>query len=96
MGQFFLGLAAVLGASAKPILFRILLALGIGIATYTGSEALLGSMQNLVIAQFGGLPDNVIRALGMANVDVFINMIFSAFAIRIAISQTVNWVKIPG
>lgn len=93
MGAFWIGLATVLGYAAKPILFRILAALGIGIATFTGLSVVLGQLQSYMLGHFGGLPPFMLQALGMMNVDVFINMIISAYAFRLTYAQTVKWVR---
>lgn len=95
MGAFWIGLATVLGYAAKPILFRILTALGIGIATYTASSAILDSIQSYFYGQFNGLPLIMLQALGMMNVDIFLNMIISAYTFRITFLQTIKWVRTP-
>ena len=80
-------LTTVLSYIAGAIVVRALVSLGIGIAVFTGVNLLLDSLKTEIftaINNAGALAPTVINVMGMLQFDVFINMIFSAYAIRLA------------
>ena len=83
-----LPIAAMFKTIAVLIFFRILFSLGVGIAVFTGFNFLLDQVKIEMFNSFsdaGALFPIVIDFLGLLQVDVFINLIVSALAIRIAI-----------
>ena len=96
MGVFWLGLATVLGAAAKPILFRVLAALGIGLATFGGSQVILGEAADIMNNQLAALPPTLANAFGLMNVDIFISLLISAYTFRLTFAQTIKWVRTSG
>jgi len=83
-------LVALLGAAApllEKVVFRIMAAMGIAAVTYTGVQTMFTTIKSTVMAQFSGLPVEVIKAFSLIKADVCISMIFSAYAASLAISS---------
>lgn len=75
-------IAAYVGAALiASIVARILLALGIGVVIYTGSEDFFNAVQNQVLTQWQGLPADFAAIFGLLGIDVLISLIFSAYSI---------------
>lgn len=81
------GLAALLVGLAEPILSRILLALGIGIISYTGFTLVLGQLRSAVTNALGGVTGDVLAVLGLAGFGQIIGIIFGGFTARIALQS---------
>ena len=79
-------LARFLLVAVVPLALKVLSALGIGTATYFGIWALFSWAKSYIFANIGGLPAEMVTFIGMLNIDVAINIIFSAFTIRLTIS----------
>lgn len=62
----------------------VLTAIGIGIVSYVGFDALLTQVTSAVRTNVSGLPQMMLQLAGMAKIDIGINIIFSAYAMRIA------------
>lgn len=71
------GFAALLVAAAEPILTRILLALGIGIISYTGFSVVLDQLRSSVSSTLTGL----------AGFGHMLGIIFGGFTARIALQS---------
>ena len=61
---------------------RVLVALGMGIVTYTGVNAALDELKAQAIQSFAGLPPEVVGMLGVMKVGVAISIVTSAIAAR--------------
>lgn len=72
---------SVIGSIAK----RVLSALGIGVVSYVGFDQLLQFVRNQMEYQLGKFPSAVLQLAGMANVDIAVNIVFSAYAISISL-----------
>lgn len=83
---FFGGAKWVVGSLAA----QVLIGLGIGVATYTGMDISMDYAKQQAINSFGGLPGEVIGALGYAKVGSFISLIFSAMAMRLTMTTVRN------
>ena len=81
LGQFLI-------AVAVPMLFRLLSAVGVGWVSYNGIDALMNNLEGVVHSQFAGLPTAIVQIAALLKVDVFINIIFSAYAVRFALATT--------
>lgn len=62
---------------------RVLVALGIGIVTFTGLNAALDALKTQAIQQFASLPPEVFGMLGVMKVGVAISIVTSAIAARL-------------
>lgn len=65
---------------------RALVALGIGVVSYTGLNTTMGWIKGQAVAAFLGLGPQVVGMLGLLKVGVCINIIFSALLIRAVIN----------
>ena len=83
MGVFWVALSTVLGLFLSKAGGRILTALGIGIATYAGVAPLISSIVNTIIGLFGSLPETVVNVLAMIQIDSYLSIVFSAFAVKL-------------
>lgn len=80
--------AALIGAlvsAAGSLIGRILIALGIGVVSYTGVSALLSSLRSEVQGYITGMPADILPILGALKLDVAVSIIFSAIAARFAL-----------
>lgn len=77
---------------------QALIALGIGVVTYTGVDFALGWLKSGAVSALGGLPAEVVGMLALMKVGSCISMVFSAITVRAGMnglnSGTVKkWVK---
>lgn len=68
---------SVIGSIAK----RVFSALGIGVVAYKGFGELLAYVQDQVQGLFSGLPLAALQLAGLADIDIGINIIFSAYTV---------------
>lgn len=83
MGNIFRYFGAAVAAN---LVARILMTLGISFVTYTGFDTVLSYAFNMVKSSITGLPHDVLCFLGLASVDIALNLLFSAYACRIAMT----------
>lgn len=76
------GLINIVGTMAG----RVLVALGIGVVTYSGISVTLNWLKTEAIQSVSGLPAEVIGLIAYMKVGVCINIIFSAILIRAALN----------
>lgn len=82
-------LASLLGGLVGltgSIVGRAMIALGIGVVTYSGLSVTLDYVKAQALTAINGLPAEVVGLLGYMGVGVFLNMIFSAFAARLVLN----------
>jgi len=80
-------IAALLGGLlqiAASLVGRVLIALGIGVVTYTGAQAVLDVLKAAIIANLQAAGP-LIPWLALAKVDVAISIILSAVGIRLVL-----------
>lgn len=65
---------------------RVLVALGIGVVTYTGMTTTLDWLKSGALSALNGLPSEVVGLLGFMKVGVCISIITSAIAARAIIN----------
>jgi len=65
---------------------RVLIALGIGVATYTGVSTLLDQLKDRALSGFMALPPEAVQILGVLKVGEFVSIITSAVAARLLLS----------
>lgn len=78
-------IALFAGASIANIVVRALLGIGVGLVTYTGLNVVLGMATDAIKQNMTGLPAAAMQILGLGGIDFAINMILSAYAVRIAL-----------
>ena len=69
----------------KPLLNFILRLLGVGFVSYYGINAIMDEVKDYVVAQFGAASLPVQQILGLAKVDIAINIIFAAIVTRMVL-----------
>ncbi len=60
----------------------VLAAIGIGIVSFVGVQALVSSVSNQIRDSFNGLPADALALLGIAQVDLAVSIILSAYSVR--------------
>lgn len=68
-----------------PLVVKVLVGLGVGFAVYTGLTAVFDASFGFIVESFQDLPLEVLGILGLANIDKYITMIFSAHAVRLVL-----------
>lgn len=67
------------------VVFRALVALGMGYMTYTGITSLLAYIKSEMLAAFGGLPPQIFSLLAYMQVGTAFNIILSACVVRLTL-----------
>ena len=75
---------AAIGFALKPIVFRVLAFLGIGLIIFSGGEILVASFADALTSQITALPPQVAQIFGILNVDKFVTIIISAYSAKLA------------
>lgn len=78
----FVYLATMIGAIVGPMIKKALRFLGIGVVTYVGFNLVIDQAKDALLAKFGALDSPVQTLLGLAQIDVAINIMFAAVATR--------------
>ena len=76
-------LGAVLGGW---LVNKVLVAIGVGVASFTGANLLLDTLKQAVLSRAGGVVGDLAGILGLLQIDVCISMILSAYAIRLGVT----------
>lgn len=82
MHAIFLFLSAIVG----PLVAKVLTSLGLGAVSYVGITVLLSGVKTYLIGEITGLPADILMILGLAKVDIAVNIALSAVAARAALS----------
>ena len=83
-----LGVAGyVAGKLLKPLIFRAMAALGIGIISYYGADELLIYASDLIATNAAGLPSDLVQSLGFVNFDKYVTITGSAYLSAITFNQ---------
>ena len=69
-----------------PLIFNALKILGIGTVTYVGINLMLDQVSDYIISRLSGLPNDLRMILGLAKLDVVINIVLSAVTTRFVMS----------
>lgn len=77
---------------------QALIALGIGVATYTGVDTSLSWLRDLATGYFQALPPQILGLLSLMKVGVCVSMVASAIAVRMGLNGLTGgtfkrWVK---
>jgi len=86
MPLFFANLAAFFVAVIAPLALRVLAALGIGAAVYSGIDATTTALSDYAIAQVNGLPADIFGIVGLMKIDVALNIIVSSITIKMTLA----------
>src|SRR5689334_4882567 len=86
MPTFFLTFFGAFLTFVGSLVGRVMVALGIGYAAYSGLTTLMTSLKSQVVSQFAGLPSTAIGILAVTKVDVGISIFFSAIAARLVLN----------
>lgn len=73
------GLVQIVGT----LVGRVVVSLGLAVFTYTGLNVTAGYLKGQALVAIGGLPPEVIGMLSVLNVGVCLNIVFSAFVVRL-------------
>lgn len=87
-----------------PIIFNSLKVLAVGTVTYVGINLMLDQVTDLIISRLSGLPNDIRMILGLAKLDVVVNIVLSAVSTRFIMSgmnkatgsKTTRTFKTPG
>jgi hypothetical protein len=82
----FVYLATLLGTIVGPLVKSALRILGIGVVSYVGTNVVISSAKSAILSRFGSLDSPVQQLLGLAQIDVAINIYFAAIITRLVIS----------
>ncbi|MGB6101697.1 MAG: DUF2523 domain-containing protein [Comamonas sp.] len=86
MPVFLAALGGVLINLVGTIVGRVMIALGIGVVTYTGMNTTLGWLKAQALASIQTLPPEVVGLLGLLQVGTCISIVTSAMAARAVIN----------
>lgn len=79
-------IARFLALVVSGLVFRALATLGFAYLTYTGIGSLVESIESSVRATFSGLPSEVMAIMGLAKVDVALNIMLTAIVARLVLA----------
>ena len=93
--------AALLGGLinvAGTIAGQVLIALGIGVVTYTGIDTSIEWLKNGFVSSVSGLPAEMVGMLALMKVGSCVSMVISAMTIKMTLAGLTsgslkNWVK---
>jgi disulfide bond formation protein DsbB len=78
----FVYLATMIGAIIGPMVKKVLRLLGVGMVTYIGFNLVINEAKDALLSKFGALDSPVQTLLGLAQIDVAVNIMFAAVATR--------------
>jgi len=87
-------LAIFLGFIISSAIAKIVLALGIGFATYYGIESAVSALLGQIGPALNSLPTAVLNLLALAGVPQALNIICSAFMVRAALQAATVYARI--
>ncbi|MGE6790427.1 DUF2523 domain-containing protein [Pseudomonas guineae] len=79
-------LATFLGSIVSGLVFRALASLGFAYMSYVGIGQLIDSVDGYIKGLFGSIPPSVAAVLGMAKIDVAINIMIAAVIARLLLA----------
>ena len=82
----FLYLANLLVIAVGPLVKRVLKILGIGIASYVGFNFIIGEAHDHLISYMSGSSIPIQQILGLAKLDVVLNIYFAAITTKMFIA----------
>lgn len=82
----FVYLFTLLSTVVGPLVIKVLRVLGIGLVSYVGTNLVIDQAKDALLANFGIVDSAVQGILGLAKIDVAINIIFAAIVTRLVVS----------
>ncbi|MFP6860797.1 DUF2523 domain-containing protein [Pseudomonas sp.] len=79
-------LATFLGSIVSGLVFRALASLGFAYMSYVGIGRLIDTVDVYIKSLFGAVPPSVAAVLGMAKLDVAINIVIAAVIARLLLA----------
>lgn len=86
-------LGSFLGKVVVPLLARVLAALGLSVVTFQGVDLGIGLLKSQLQSYFGQVPADILNFIGLSGVDVFISLVFSAYATSFALNRIGDGIK---
>lgn len=83
-------IAVFLAQIFKPLVARVLAALGMGLITYQGVTALTDQLRQAIGERFGGLAEDIAAIVGMLGIDTAMTIILSAYLAVLTINGIRN------
>lgn len=84
MHFYYLAVLAVM--IVKPLVMMVLRVLGIGMVSYLGINLVIGQAKDYMLANMGNVAQSIQLILGLAKIDVALNMYFAAITTRLVLS----------
>jgi hypothetical protein len=82
---FQFAVAAALWGIVPALVVKVLVALGIGFVTFQGADVLVTIAEAQILANFNGLPANMLAVAQMAGFADGLQMVLAAYAAQIAV-----------
>lgn len=82
----FTAIFAFLSTAVGPLVKQVLKALGIGMVSYVGLQLMVNQVKQYVTSSFAGLPSDVVSILGLAKIDVAVNIMLAAVITRAVVA----------
>lgn len=79
-------IASFLGAIVSGLVFRALASLGFAYISYVGIGHLIDSVDSHIHVLFGAIPPSAAAILGMAKIDVVLNIMIAAVLARLLLA----------
>lgn len=95
-GVLIYGLVGALASALPAIVARILVALGIGAVVYSGFDFILDQIMTQVVANLSAIGGITAQVIGLLNVDTAVNIILSAYSIRMTYKFSAGALKQVG
>lgn len=80
--MYFQMLFTFLTTIAQPLVNKVLAGLGIGAISYVGINIMLDQVKSFIISNMGSGASDMLALLGLAKVDIAINIVLSAVTAR--------------
>ncbi|HBM07908.1 DUF2523 domain-containing protein [Pseudomonas sp. NPDC047963] len=84
MHFYYLAVLAVM--IVKPLVMMVLRVLGIGMVSYLGINFVIGQAKDYMLANMGNVAQSIQMVLGLAKIDVALNMYFAAITTRMVLT----------
>lgn len=91
-----MGFAQLLLAMVQPILARIMVTLGLSIASFVGMDLLMNQVISATQNAWGGLPSGILQLAGLAGIGQALGIIMGAVLTRVLIWQLSRSTRILG
>lgn len=89
-------IAAWLAAVLPSLALRLLAALGFGVVTFGGLQAVGDTLRDYLIASWAGLPADVLGIVNLAGAGTALNIILSATMVRVTLTVLSSGTRIIG